>query len=114
MSTEFFKSTFSGGDQTCVEVAHRADSVLIRDSKFTGSRAQQPILSIAPTRWRAFLDLVLTGDSGAIGPVRITVHPDAGATIADEVVALTYDTEEWDAFRKGVAGGEFDRPEALS
>lgn len=111
MSSKFFKSTFSGGDQTCVEVAHSSDVVLIRDSKFSGSPYEQPVVSIAPALWREMLNLVLSNESGAVGNVRIAVHPDASATIADQAVSLTYNTDEWDAFMKGVADGEFDRPQ---
>lgn len=58
MSTDWFKSSFSGGSQACVEISHRADAVLIRDSKFAGDAVDQPILSVAPDSWDAFLDLV--------------------------------------------------------
>ncbi|MBB5914184.1 hypothetical protein BJY24_003051 [Nocardia transvalensis] len=110
MSTSFFKSTFSGSDQTCVEVAHRTDTVLIRDSKYTGPVHEQPTVSVPASDWPAFLDLVLSLRSGKPGgAVEIALHPDGGATIVGEGAALVYNADEWDAFAKGVADGEFDR-----
>ncbi|NQE88685.1 DUF397 domain-containing protein [Nocardia terpenica] len=109
MSTDFFKSTFSGGEKTCVEVAHRGDSVLIRDSKYTGPATEQPIVSLSPAHWPTMLELTLSGKSGQVDTVTVTVHPAGGATIADQSAALIYDADEWDAFRKGVADGQFHR-----
>ncbi|WP_154789863.1 DUF397 domain-containing protein [Nocardia aurantiaca] len=111
MSAEFFKSTFSGGDGTCVEVAHRADRVLIRDSKYTGPSHDQPTLAIARDLWPAFLNLVLSANSGRIGEqLSVNVFADGCATLAGpQGVTLEYDAAEWDAFTKGVANGEFSR-----
>jgi hypothetical protein len=111
VSTDFFKSTFSGGDQTCVEVAHRNDSVLIRDSKYTGPTADQPLISVAAEDWSAVLELALNRTSGSVhDAVTITVHPDGSAIIRDDRgIALSYNADEWDAFAKGVADGQFDR-----
>ncbi|MBF6176020.1 DUF397 domain-containing protein [Nocardia blacklockiae] len=110
MGTTWFKSTFSGSEKTCVEVAHRDDTVHVRDSKYTGDPAQQPIVSIRPADWQPFLDLALSGNSGALtGGIAITNHHDGGATITGPHAALVYDAAEWDAFTKGIADGQFDR-----
>jgi hypothetical protein len=108
VSTDFFKSTFSGGDQTCVEVAHRNDVVLVRDSKYSGTADEQPILSLTSALWPAFLDLVLSANSGQLTEgVAVAVHPDGGATITGIDTVLVYNVDEWDAFTKGVADGQF-------
>ncbi|MEG8177108.1 DUF397 domain-containing protein [Nocardia terpenica] len=105
----FYKSTFSGADKTCVEIAHLDDAVLIRDSKYTGPANEQPIVSLPSAHWPTMLELTLSGKSGQVDSVTVTVHPAGGVTIADKGAALIYDADEWDAFRKGVADGQFHR-----
>ncbi|MCM6778589.1 DUF397 domain-containing protein [Nocardia sp. CDC159] len=115
MSTRFFKSTHSGANGTCVEIAHRADAVLIRDSKYSGPAADQPIIAIAARHWHSFLDTVRSGASGLVAEdISLTVDSDGSARIADGAVVLAYDAAEWDAFVKGVADGQFGRPVELS
>lgn len=110
MGTTWFKSTFSGSEKTCVEIAHRDDAVHIRDSKYTGNPAQQPIVSVQPAHWQHFLDVALSGDSSTLpGGIAVTIHHDGGATITADNAALVYDADEWEAFAKGVADGQFDR-----
>ncbi|AHH21054.1 hypothetical protein NONO_c62840 [Nocardia nova SH22a] len=109
MST-WFKSTFSGGEKTCVEVAHRSDAVLIRDSKYTGRDADQPIITVPPVDWPAFLSLAAAGDSGIVNDeLSLTVYASGNAVIACGETSLAYNAEEWEAFAKGIAAGEFDR-----
>ncbi|MFE2961440.1 DUF397 domain-containing protein [Nocardia tengchongensis] len=109
--TNFRKSTFSSTDHTCVEVAYRADCVLIRDSKYTGPSESEPILTVSPDLWPSFLDLVLGGSGGRIGDqLSVNVFTDGSASLANPAnVTLEYTAAEWDAFVKGVANGEFDR-----
>jgi hypothetical protein len=110
VSTTWFKSTYSGEAGTCVEVFHRSDAVLIRDSKYTGPADEQPIISVPPAIWPTFLDLALSANSGTLDEgVTISLHRDGGATISAQGVALLYNADEWDAFTKGVADGQFDR-----
>jgi hypothetical protein len=111
VSTQWFKSTFSGEAGTCVEVSHRHESVLIRDSKYTGPEQERPIISVPADRWAGVLDLALGSISGVVGDaLTITVHRDGGATLSGDGVDLVYNADEWDAFTKGVADGQFDRP----
>lgn len=110
MRPPWFKSTFSGSDKTCVEVSRRDGAVLIRDSKYTGAAAEQPIISVPAERWPAVLELVLSADSGDIAGTSITVRADGTASIACEDTTLDYTAAEWDAFMKGVADGQFTRP----
>lgn len=110
MSVHWFKSSFSGSEKTCVEIAHRRDAVLIRDSKYHGPRDAQPIVSVRPEDWTTFLALALNMDSGVVSDaLAISVHEDGGATVTGAGVALVYNRDEWVAFAKGVAAGEFAR-----
>jgi hypothetical protein len=108
MSTAWFKSTFSGSDKTCVEVAHPAHAVLIKDSKLGD---QSPIISLSPSHWSAVLDLVIAAESGTVADeLTVTLLDDGGASIRNsDDITLTYNVDEWDAFAKGVADGQFDR-----
>lgn len=45
------KSSYSNPSGNCVEVAHAAGAVLVRDSKDPAG----PVLSFTPAQWRAFL-----------------------------------------------------------
>lgn len=76
MSTEFFKSTYSGANQSCVEIAHHEDIVLIRDSKYVGPAEIQPLVTIPAAHWTQFLELALGGNSGQLGELAVTVHKD--------------------------------------
>ncbi|MEU7215504.1 DUF397 domain-containing protein [Nocardia iowensis] len=53
--TGWFKSSHSGDTQTCVEVRFDGDRVLVRDSKYQGSRASQPILTFTNAAWSVFI-----------------------------------------------------------
>ncbi|MGF6886328.1 hypothetical protein ABIA39_000295 [Nocardia sp. GAS34] len=111
MSLGWYKSSFSGSEHTCVEVRFAPDFVLMRDSKFTGPADEQPIVSVPAATWQSVLDLVLSGNSGRVdGDVTITIRPDGGAILAGQGRALVYRPDEWDAFAKGVADGQFDFP----
>lgn len=55
----FVKSTFSGQQDNCVEVAPLADGgKAIRDSKDQGG----PVLHFTPSEWLAFLDGAKAGE----------------------------------------------------
>jgi hypothetical protein len=51
------KSTYSGGNGECVEVAGLGAAVAVRDSK----NPTGPSLSVPPGTWRAFVRSVKTG-----------------------------------------------------
>lgn len=108
MSITWFKSTFSGEAQTCVEVSHRRDSVLIRDSKYPNNTS--PVITVPAEHWAMVLDLALGKNSGTVADVlTVTVDQDGSVTLGSESVTLVYNADEWDAFAKGVADGQFDR-----
>ncbi|CCF65810.1 DUF397 domain-containing protein [Nocardia cyriacigeorgica] len=52
--TGWFKSSYSGDSQTCVEVSFTPDSTLVRDSKHP-DRSTQPILVFTPSAWTSFV-----------------------------------------------------------
>ncbi|GGR23255.1 DUF397 domain-containing protein [Streptomyces netropsis] len=47
----WFKSTYSGTDSNCVEVAHAPGVIGVRDSK----NPCGPVLVFGPVAWKAFL-----------------------------------------------------------
>ncbi|WP_280489277.1 DUF397 domain-containing protein [Nocardia carnea] len=116
---DFFKSSYSNDGPSCVEVKFLGDSVLIRDSKqnndYTDAPTTQPTIAIPTAWWTAFLDLVLSSQPGAVGAVMVSLNADGSAELAaadnaSEIVTLRYTADEWEAFGKGVADGEFRRP----
>lgn len=58
IAVEWFKSSFSNGSQTCVEVRFDSDQVSVRDSKDPAG----PILTVTPTEWTAFLRGAAAGE----------------------------------------------------
>ena len=110
MSTEFYKSTYSGANQSCVEIAHGADVVLIRDSKYVGPAEIRPLVTIPAAHWPQFLELALGGSSVQLGELAVTVHKDGSASIESSDQTLDYTADEWDAFLKGVVDRQFDIP----
>jgi uncharacterized protein DUF397 len=59
----WFKSSHSGGNDTCLEVAYPPNrSVLVRDTKAVGAG---PTLHFPATDWRAFLTAVRDGEFDA-------------------------------------------------
>jgi Domain of unknown function (DUF397) len=54
LSGQWFKSSFSGNGDCCVEVKVLADQILVRDSKFhrdLSNRGPGPVLSYTPDEW---------------------------------------------------------------
>ncbi|MCT9084108.1 DUF397 domain-containing protein [Streptomyces fulvoviolaceus] len=49
---DWVKSSYSSGEQSCVEVAHVPGVVPVRDSK----NPDGPALAIHPSAWSAFVD----------------------------------------------------------
>jgi len=113
------KSTFStnnGG--ACVEVKFAGDRVLVRDSKYRRDSANdvsaQPFVAVPVHGWSTLCDIALGGISGTIEEevVRIAIDTGGAAVVSSggQGIALSFTAEEWDAFGKGIANGEFDRP----
>ncbi|NQE90883.1 DUF397 domain-containing protein [Nocardia terpenica] len=107
--TDWKKSSFSKDSSTCVEVRFAGNTVLVRDSKYVGSPADQPILTVPTAMWSAFVD-------AAAGTPTVPVEdlPTVDRRVNGDVVlrgrsgvTLTYDAAEWSAFVRGLHAGEF-------
>ncbi|GHF66950.1 DUF397 domain-containing protein [Streptomyces griseosporeus] len=56
----WFKSSYSGGSGTeCVECAHVASGMLVRDSKSTSGVC----IEVGPKAWRAFISALTSRDA---------------------------------------------------
>ncbi len=55
--THWFKSSYSGGDNDCLEAAHAPDVHAVRDSK----HPDEGHLAFPPGEWDAFLAVVKRG-----------------------------------------------------
>jgi uncharacterized protein DUF397 len=51
---DWFKSSYSGGEGECVEVATCSTTIHVRDSK----NPARPALALSPTAWNAFIEAV--------------------------------------------------------
>ena len=62
------KSSYSGGNGCCVEVALDMTEIRVRDSKFRrvpgNDPGSEPILSFTPDEWSAFIAGVKAGEFG--------------------------------------------------
>ncbi|MBF6333346.1 DUF397 domain-containing protein [Nocardia transvalensis] len=120
------KSTFSGNNGgACVEVKFAGVMVSMRDSKYLRNPANdpdaQPIIEVPADCWNRILDLSLSKTSGEIilneaasgqpkDVLTVELQADGGAQVGSsgQGVALIFTPDEWDAFAKGVADGQFD------
>lgn len=59
VNRDWFKSTHSGGDNTCVEVAFIDDHAWMRDTKDKGNG---PTLVFTAAEWRSFIDGCKAGE----------------------------------------------------
>ncbi|MVU81600.1 DUF397 domain-containing protein [Nocardia sp. ET3-3] len=109
-------------DQSCVEVCFGPHVVRIRDSKYLRNPAndphRQPYLTVPIDCWNQFLGLALSKQPGTVAlgsldagdalTVELSMNGEAVVVSGTQRVELRFTTEEWDAFIKGVADGEFD------
>jgi hypothetical protein len=110
----WFKSSYSTGACTCIEVRFDDGRVQIRDSKYlqdpTNDPATQPIVDVSMESWFPFLSDV-TGSVLARRNAELAVEAghDGTRTIRSRVTgtALVYTAQEWVAFVAGVEDGEF-------
>lgn len=114
----WFKATASTASCTCVEVRFLADAVQVRDSKqisaVTGENVSR-VITLPAEDWRQFLRKIDEDELGpAAGPLQSTADHDGTVVLhcLSSGIELTYDIEEWHAFRAGVRDGEFDLPSA--
>ncbi|NNH72980.1 DUF397 domain-containing protein [Nocardia uniformis] len=107
----WFKSSFSKEAGTCVEVRFTGDAVLMRDSKYIGAAQDQPTIMIPIVLWPRILEVALSRSSSkSYDGLAIDVNDDGSVVVSDgRGVRMAFTADEWDAFAKGVADGQFDR-----
>ncbi len=63
---KWFKSSFSGPNDCCIEVTFNMDAVQVRDSKYqrdpSNDVEREPILSFTNAEWTAFIAGVKAGE----------------------------------------------------
>ncbi|WP_433759565.1 DUF397 domain-containing protein [Nocardia sp. CA-135398] len=112
----WFKSSFSKDANSCVEVLFAPDGMVhLRDSKYDGIRAQQPVIKIPRHSWSTF-QAVAAGRIEAGGEYdipEVVYDPDSGNTTlrdiraVDIVIELVFTKREWEAFTAGIRAAEF-------
>ena len=110
----WFKSSYSSGACTCVEVRFGGSIVYVRDSKYLleprNDPALQPTIAVPADNWSLVLGEVM-GDlpPGANGAVNLQTAPDGTVTVTcrSTGVSLSYDADEIVAFQADVMAGEF-------
>ncbi|GAB2694867.1 DUF397 domain-containing protein [Nocardia thraciensis] len=111
VSLGWVKSSFSRDSSNCVVVRQDADTVLIRDDKYQGDPADEPIIAVPAAAWPEFLAVVAAEESleGPLdGMPAIIREADGTTTLRDSRnQALSFTIGEWVAFTKGVQAGEF-------
>jgi hypothetical protein len=90
------------------------DTVRIRDSKnlSPGDDGQPfPFIEVESNQWSTFLTAVAANQAGGEGAILFNYTEDGGVTLSSNTSStrLTYDSDEWEAFRYGSARGDFDR-----
>jgi hypothetical protein len=102
----WFKSSRSGsGENNCVETRFDGPTVRIRDSKYQGDPAAQPVITVTTRQWAQFL-AVLAGNSSH-SALSIATDGHGFVTLASGGMSLIFTPAEWDAFTAGVTLGEF-------
>jgi hypothetical protein len=111
----WFKSSFSSGSCTCVEVRFDpTGNVLIRDSKYlldpAHQSAKQPTIAISADGWQRVIEKILAAQPLITeGTVLIRLLSDGSATFtcSRAGVTLAYNHDEVAAFTRGLRDGEF-------
>lgn len=112
-SISWFKSSFCGDSNCCVEVQFGADRIYVSDSKLPVT-APRPVIAVAVQDWMTFLSQIREGAPAKEGILRTTTRA-SGTVLSDTKTKtrLSYTPAEWDAFLSGVRAGEFDPPADL-
>jgi len=110
----WFKSSFSNGSGTCLEVRFHDALVSIRDSKHSRQPAydpgNEPIITVSIEEWTAFLDeLAGHAIAGPGGSLIVEDSPHGPLLRATgQRTALSFTHAEWQSFLAGVHAHEFD------
>jgi hypothetical protein len=101
----WFKSSRSNADDNCVETSFDGTVVRIRDSKYQGDPAAQPVITVTTRQWIQFLDVVAGRSS--VSALSTVTNAIGQVTLTGNGISLIYTPAEWEAFTAGVALGEF-------
>lgn len=103
----FTKSTFSGGQGSCVGIKRFGDWTVVGKHELDDA---SPTLFFPSAHWDEFCTLVARGERTSIGEVAAVFTADGGFTLTeasnDVAPTILYDRDEWEAFRLGVEAGE--------
>ncbi|WP_212761199.1 DUF397 domain-containing protein [Nocardia uniformis] len=114
----YVKSSFSEGGGQCVLVRRQADdpNIFLRDSKYERNPRNrpedEPIIEMPATAWATFAALVLNPtDQLVVAAPEVEFTPEGGGVVlrGNDGATLIFTTDEWEAFRAGLAAGEFER-----
>lgn len=100
------KSTYSAQANGCVEVSPNCGGMEIRHSQIIDS----PVIRFTGEQWSRWLGEVVADNlTNTNGAVTVLVRPDSW-TVRDLALGteLTFNQQEWIAFRLGAKDGEFD------
>lgn len=110
----WFKSSYSTGACTCVEVRFDpGGKVWIRDSKYEPDPArlsEQPMIVLSPAGWRRLAKMILAGEAVMVeGTLIVRLLADGSATLtcSRTGVTLAFSHDEVSAFTAGLRAGEF-------
>jgi|GEM_PF-3212043 len=106
----WFKSSFSKDANSCVEVLFADEVVRVRDSKYDGSPAEQPVITVPADAWNEFLAAATERTELSIRSGAPTIEFDStGNTImyGADGTKLVYTPREWDCFVAGIRADEF-------
>jgi Domain of unknown function (DUF397) len=112
----WFKSSYSGAMNTCVEVRQVDGLVQVRDSKYRRRNGKDPtggpIITLTLSEWRLFLAQLAGATDAACPAVTATSDHNGAATLhcASSKLTLSFTAEEWNAFLAGVRASEFALP----
>ncbi|MGI9001852.1 MAG: DUF397 domain-containing protein [Pseudonocardia sp.] len=114
--SEWFKSSVSSSDGSCVEVRFHDDLVSIRDSKYRRDPAhdphREPILTVTAEQWTAFLNNLTDPTNPRTGGALLVESSPGGPLLraTDRDTTLHFTHAEWQSFLTGVHAHEFDHP----
>ncbi|RKS05908.1 uncharacterized protein DUF397 [Nocardiopsis sp. Huas11] len=103
----FTKSSFSGGQGSCVGIKRFGDWTVVGKHELA---AASPTLIFPRADWDGFCALVARGERTGVGEVAAAFTSDGGFTLTETsnvgAPTIVYDRDEWEAFKLGVEAGE--------
>lgn len=103
----FVKSSFSGGQGSCVGIKRFDDWTVVGKHELGDA---SPTLVFPSTDWDEFCSRVAQGERTSAGEVIAVFTPDGGFTLTEatngQAPVIIYDKAEWDAFELGIQAGE--------